>query len=285
MRPAVVTVVLLASVAPLEGQALGTALLPTGTIRPCMPSQGAHRAFVQGDRLEAAYQLLLDRSPTFAGAIAAVESSGMLRVRIGYRHHVMRPYERLMGEDRSAAAFLSDDPLRYPTGNIQCHVRVVFFTDMLEEDLLRAGVPEDVVVLDLALVLAHEVFGHLVPFAEQGVTLWPSPCRDPDRRTARRTTGCAVDRENLVRRELGVPTRPTYAHVDGPLLCALPGQRCVRWKLSTIREGRAGVRAREIAGRGPFGLWRIPDASLDPTRPVRTIRVRDDVVDPPRATP
>jgi len=261
----------LATSTPVGGQALGTALLPTGTLRPCVPAQGAHRTFVQGERLEAAYRLLLERSPSFAAAVAAVELSGMLRVRIGYRDHVMRSYERLMGEDRSAAAFLSDDPLRYPTGNVQCHVRVVFFTDALEEELLRAGVPEDVVILDLALVLAHEVFGHLVPFAEQGVTLWPSPCRDPERALARRTTGCAVDRENLIRRELGVPERTSYARVDGPLLCALPGQRCVRWSLATPHRARAGGRGYGVVGPGALEGRRYPAPALDPTRTLEPV--------------
>lgn len=271
MRTFLGALLVLASTAPIQGQALGTALLPTGTLRPCVPSQGTHRTFVQGERLEAAFQLLLERSPTFASAIAAIEASGMLRVRIGYRNHVMRNYERLLGEDRSAAVFLSDDPLRYPTGNVQCHVRVVFFTETLEDELVWAGVPEDVLVLDLALVLAHEVFGHLVPFAEQGVTLWPTPCRDPDRARARRTTGCAVDRENVIRSELGVPERLSYARVDGPLLCALPGQRCVRWSLAKQERAGNDARGHGVTGPGPLDGRRHPAPATDPTRAIEPV--------------
>lgn len=269
MRTAFGALLVMACAAPVSGQALGTVLLPTGTLRPCTATEGTHRVFVQGDRLQAAYDLLLKRSPSFAVAMDQVESSGMLRVRIGYRQHVMRSHERLLGEERAAAVFLAD-AVGYSTGYPQCHVRVVVFTEALEEELLRAGVPEEAVVLDLALVLAHEVFGHLVPFAEQGVTVWPTPCRDPDRRAAWRTTGCAVDRENLIRRELGVPERATYARVDGPLLCALPGQRCTRWKLSNPGRALAGVTFDAFTDEAAFLARRAPAMPLAPAPPVRS---------------
>lgn len=266
MRTVFGALLVMACAAPTSGQALGTVLLPTGTLRPCTATEGTHRVFVQGDRLQAAYDLLVGRSPSFAAAMAAVESSGILRVRIGYRQHVMRSHERLLGEERAAAVFLAD-ALGYSTGYPQCHVRVVVFTEALEEELLRAGVPEEAVVLDLALVLAHEVFGHLVPFAEQDVTVWPTPCRDPDRRAAWRTTGCAVDRENVIRRELGVPERTTYARVDGPLLCALPGQRCTRWRLTNPVRTLAGIASGaftdEAAVVRPI-LTSAPSAGPDP---------------------
>jgi hypothetical protein len=208
------------------GQALGSVLMPTGTLRPCVPTEGAYRAFVQGPRLQAAYQLLLDRSPSFAEALAAIESTNGMRIRVGYRRHLLRGSERLMGEERAGAVFLADGALFHPPGTILCGVRVVFFTEELEEGLLAAGVPEAALVEDLAVMIAHEVFGHLIPFAEQKLPVWPTPCRDPEGRAARWTTGCAVDRENLIRQELGVTERSTYARPDGPLACELAGRRC-----------------------------------------------------------
>lgn len=216
----------LALAADVAGQPRGTALLPNGTVRPCFPTAGAHLVFVQGERLQAAYDLLVERSPTFAGAIAAIQTDNTMRIRIGYPRHVMPNHERLGGEDRGGAVFLADGGIFQPHGTILCGVRVVVFTERLEEELLRAGVPEPAVVLDLALMIAHEVFGHLVPFAQQQVPVWPTPCRDPDHRRARRITGCAVDRENLIRQELGLPERTSYAQVDGPIPCELTGRSC-----------------------------------------------------------
>jgi hypothetical protein len=211
----------------VHGQAIGTVVLPKGAIGPCYPAHGAHRIVVEGDRLRKAFDLAVERSPTFAAAVAAVEASGSMRVRIGYRDQLLGAYERLAGEERAGAAFLADGRLFNPPGTILCEVRVVFFTAPLEERLVQAGIAEDDVILDLALVLVHEVFGHLIPFTEQVVPVWPTPCRDPRPRQRAAATGCAVDRENTIRRELGVPERRSYAHVDGPLVCALPGQSCI----------------------------------------------------------
>jgi hypothetical protein len=219
-------VLFLVPAVPVTGQAPGTALLPTGIVRPCFPAAGTHRVFVQGERLEAAYGLLLERSPTFAQAVSAIEASNMVRIRVGYRDQVMETWERQFGEDRSGAVFLADGTHFHPAGTIVCGVRVVFFTEGLEEELIRRGVPESAVVEDLAVMLAHEVYGHLVPFAEQGVTAWPTPCRDPAGRRGRRATGCAVDRENVIREEMGFSLRVTYASVEGPLACELTRKSC-----------------------------------------------------------
>jgi hypothetical protein len=222
-----VVVVILLPGGAVHGQAIGTVVLPKGTVGPCYPAHGAHRILVEGDRLRKAFDLVMERSPTFAAAVAAVEAGGSMRVRIGYRHQLLDAYERLSSEDRVGAAFLADSRLFNPPGTILCEVRVVFFTAPLEERLVQAGIAEEDVILDLALVLVHEVYGHLIPFTEQVVPVWPTPCRDPGLRQAASATGCAVDRENAVRRELGVPERRSYAHVDGPLVCALPAQSCI----------------------------------------------------------
>jgi hypothetical protein len=230
----------LALAAEAAGQPRGTALLPNGAIGPCFPTEGTHLIFVQGERLQAAFGLLMERSPTFAGAMAAIQADNAMRMRIGYPRHVLRAHERLGGEDRGGAVFLADGGVFQPHGTILCGVRVVVFTERLEEELLRAGVPERAVVLDLALMIAHEVFGHLVPFAEQKIPVWPTPCRDPDHRRARRITGCAVDRENLIRQELGIAERTSYAQVDGPLLCEVTGRSC-RFRRPGVRVATAGA--------------------------------------------
>lgn len=226
VAPGLGVLLALAAAGPGLGQAPGRVLLPHGTVQQCVPTAGAHRAFVRGDRLNRAWALLLTESPTFAEAIAAIESTGLFRIRIGYRDHLMPRNERILGEDRGGAVFMADGNSHQPAGTILCGVRVVFFTERLESELIRAGVPEDELVRDLALVLAHEVFGHLVPFAEQPVTIWPTPCRDPVGRRARSTAGCAVERENVIRRELGADPRASYGHVAGPLLCALRDRPC-----------------------------------------------------------
>jgi hypothetical protein len=226
----------LAPATAVAGQVLGRELLPTGTVRPCFPTQGAHRAFVQGERLQAAYGLLLERSPTFAAAVAAVESRNAMRIRIGYREHVMHGFEASMDGEQGGAVFLADGSSHHPAGTILCGVRVVFFTERLEEELLRAGgVAEDELLMDLAVMIAHEVYGHLIPFAEQDIPVWPTPCRDTDPGDEATSPGCAVERENRIRQELGVSGRYTYAHLDGPLLCALRGRPCF------VRPGQHSV--------------------------------------------
>lgn len=248
MRPtpvvAIAILALLASSGPVQGQAIGTVLLPKGPLTPCYPAHGTHRVLVHGERLQAAYDLLLARSPTFAAAVAAVETGGSMRVRIGYREQLFEAHERLLGEEGGGAALLADGDGFHPPGTILCEVRVVFFTEGLEEELVATGVSEEDVILDLAVVLVHEVFGHLIPFADQPVPVWPTPCRDPRHRWATLATGCAVDRENVIRRELGLPERVVYAHVDGPLLCALHGQTCAEG--ATVRRTRADPLGTEL---------------------------------------
>jgi hypothetical protein len=262
----------LVSLTEADTQAVGSVILPSGTISPCYVSQGAHRVVVAGERLEAAYDLLLDRSPTFAAAIQAIEAGGSMRVRIGYRQHVMRPFERLVNEERSGAAFLTEGLLFQPPGTILCEVRVVFFTEELEAELLRQGVPEEELVMDLALVLAHEVYGHLVPFTDQPAPAWPSPCRDPAPRHARTRTGCAVDRENVIREELGVRERTSYARVDGPLLCSLPGQACTSHDRARAVPGQPVLLGRALAegAGGPLPAIRLP--ALPRLRPLDVAR-------------
>lgn len=216
----------LASGGTVHAQGIGTVLLPKGPMAPCYPAHGTHRFLVHGERLKVAYDLLLDRSPTFAAAVAGVESSGSMRVRIGYRQQLLETHERLLDEERGGAVLLADGHVYHPPGSILCEIRIIFFTESLEEELVGAGIAEQDVILDLAVVLVHEVFGHVIPFTDQPVPVWPTPCRDPRGRRAGFATGCAVDRENVIRRELGLPERITYAHVEGPLLCALPGQTC-----------------------------------------------------------
>jgi hypothetical protein len=249
------SLLILALATDVDGQPRGTVVLPTGAVNSCFPSEGAHLAFVQGDRVRAAYELLLERSPTFAGALAAIEAENSMRIRIGYPEHVMPVREGLEGEQRGGAAFLAGDGVFHPHGTILCDVRVVLFTERLEDELLMVGVPEEALVLDLAVMIAHEVFGHLVPFAEQPIPVWPTPCRDPDHRRARRTTGCAVDRENLIRQELSLPERRTYAQVDGPLMCELTGAAC--------RFRRAAPR---LASTRPVPIPAIQPVTLRPTR-------------------
>jgi hypothetical protein len=263
----------LALAADAAGQPRGTALLPDGTVRPCFPTEGTHLVFVQGERLQAAYDLLMERSPAFAGAVAAIQTGNAMRIRIGYPRHVMRAHERLGGEDRGGAVFLADGGVFQPHGTILCGVRVVVFTERLEEELLRAGVPERSVVLDLALMIAHEVFGHLVPFAEQQIPVWPTPCRDPDHRRARRITGCAVDRENLIRQELGIPERTSYAQVEGPLFCEATGRSC-RFRRPGIGVATAGVGigSHLHAPPRPPAVRRAPDRPALPLPSVLTER-------------
>ncbi|MEZ5285362.1 MAG: hypothetical protein R2712_11270 [Vicinamibacterales bacterium] len=73
---------------------------------------------------------------------------------------------------------------------------------------------------DLDGVIAHEVFGHAVPYLLAGSVA--GRCADPQA-GQRAVDACAIQRENVVRRELGL-SRRTDAGING-LMLAFRGRR------------------------------------------------------------
>lgn len=167
-------------------------------------------------RLEAAYEYLIANSPSFRAGMAGVMETG-LGVTIGYGTSF--PDGRYEGAFEGLAGVFPGHSLLQRAGTHTDSVHVVFFTQALEEVALRdRGVPEAEIIVDLALLLAHELFGHVAPLASSGERRWPSPCRDPQ--ASGREVGCAVQRENRIRADLGVRQRANYAHVDLIFVCA-----------------------------------------------------------------
>ena len=92
-------------------------------------------------------------------------------------------------------------------------VRVTLFSGSLESQALLKGYPRKSLLLDLATIIAHEIYSHAVPMWEMTTPIWPGPCRDPVRREEP-TQACSILRENVIRRELGLPERTTYEEDD-----------------------------------------------------------------------
>lgn len=61
---------------------------------------------------------------------------------------------------------------------------------------------------DLVAVLAHEIYGHVLPHLNNPERAFPEPCTD--RIDHPEDVPCAVRRENEVRRSLNLPARPHY---------------------------------------------------------------------------
>lgn len=220
-RWALTAVVLTAVPATTNAQVPGGPVLPSGPVAACPQTQGP-TVTVSGDRLVAAMALLRASSPTFNRAMDRIEARGRVSVRVGYPDHLDSSYQAAYRRDEVVAAIYATgaDGWTVP-GTVVCGIDVVLFTESVESAALLRGETESRIVLDLALVLAHELVGHVVPFVDRRTHTWPTPCRDADLPAG---TGCAVERENRVRAELGVARRRSYGSTGLRVLC--PAHDC-----------------------------------------------------------
>lgn len=99
--------------------------------------------------------------------------------------------------------------------------RVMVYTGVLEERALERGYAPEELTIDLALILGHEIYAHIIPAFEQGVDVLSNPCPDPHARQ-HPLYSCALKRENRLRRELGLQPRTTHSSQDlGFVRCAI----------------------------------------------------------------
>jgi len=113
--------------------------------------------------------------------------------------------------DRSTVAEVS--PVADPSGNVSSVLVVVNVERMQALHDRRGSLPGEFHA-DLDRVLAHEVYGHAVPYLEAGHL--SGRCADPAPGQAA-TQSCAIQRENVVRAELGLGRR-TDAALGGLIL-------------------------------------------------------------------
>lgn len=169
---------------------------------------------VRSGLLGASINLLLDRSPSFLSAMERMADRDDFRIQIGY--HADFPEDPLPMTPPIAAALPLDSKGRMLTTAEPKRisgVRVIVTTGDLEAKALLLGYPLEHLVMDLATVLAHEIYAHAVPFWEAETVRFPGPCTDPLPDQAP-VESCAVQRENVIRREIGVPERTHRGESD-----------------------------------------------------------------------
>lgn len=208
-------------------------LLPAcrGATRPIdrpSPSPPAHedeiRLTILDDRLRRAYEILLERSPSFRSAAELFET-GPVKITIGYAESF--PHDRYRGHFTGLAAIFPGESLQLPHGEPLDSLHVVFFTRRLEQVAIgQMGVPEEEVITDLAILLAHELYGHVASLSREQSPRWPPPCRDPH--WTEGGLGCAGEAENLIRRELGISPRASHMKIDLLFVCVAMPVQCER---------------------------------------------------------
>ena len=97
-------------------------------------------------------------------------------------------------------------PLRRSDG-VMYGVLVTVDVPKLREMAARMGQPARVVEADAALILVHEIYGHVVPLSRTRALA--DGCPDPAPAEPA-LSSCAIVRENRIRAELGLPARDSY---------------------------------------------------------------------------
>jgi hypothetical protein len=196
-------------------------------------SGGAAMEF-RSHRLELAYSWAYQRSPTFRSAMYALERGPHFQIIVGHHTDFHGAYEEWVARSGVAGIFPhAGKPGTIPAdGTPVDGVDIVFFTEPTEQAALALGFSYERIIAELAVVLVHELYGHVLPLIATGV--WPTPCPDPGWGRPAAELGCAGERENEIRAELGFPARARYGAVDLPFLCAGDPELCAR-----IRGGPA----------------------------------------------
>jgi hypothetical protein len=182
--------------------------------RPGSPSLRMGSVTVLEPTLAWLVEDLSNRSPTFTRALRALSAGGTPLV-VGTPGQLRRllPRELRRHAPIAYAAALHDHSDAPGGPRVQ---RIVVVVDVDAYRRLYQSDPAGL-RMDLEVILAHEIAGHAAGWSRTG--LLRSGCLDPDPLTVAtdpEATGCAVDEENAVRRELGVPARLTYGHLIYP---------------------------------------------------------------------
>lgn len=181
----------------------------------------------RSSRLALAYAWALARSPRFREAMTGYATGPRFLLRVGYADTFGGRYAHFTAQHGVAAVFAADGDVQPPDGTRVDAADIVFFTAGAEAAALDAGMGFEQLVEQLTLILVHEVYGHALPLVERGV--WPLPCDDPPFASPAWVLGCAAERENEIRADMGVPARRRYAgNTDLTFLCLGDPSFCPR---------------------------------------------------------
>jgi hypothetical protein len=218
---------------PLERPAATLGPRPLGTpyvvrIKPRTDNRtGGGTIEFRSPRLALAYAWALARSPRFREAMAEYSAGPRFLLRVGYAHAFGDRYTRFAANHGGAAIFAGHGDLQPRDGTPVDAADIVFFTQDAEAIAIAGGMEFEQLVEQLSLMLVHEVYGHALPLVERGV--WPLPCDDPPFASPPWVLGCAAERENEIRADMGVDSRRRYAgYADLSFLCMGDPSFCPR---------------------------------------------------------
>lgn len=145
--------------------------------------------------LAASVERLADESPSWRDAMRLIGATG--------RRTVLTTPDEVTGFDvhkLAQAVAVADAQSRVNT------VVVVVNIELLQR---LSGLPVDAVQFkaDLDRIVAHEVYGHAVPYLVAGHL--SGECADPEP-GQRATDACSIQRENVIRKEVGLGRRLDY---------------------------------------------------------------------------
>jgi hypothetical protein len=184
---------------------LAATILPLGqgALRAAGPeSSGAvARSLVASHPLiRASLDRLWQRSPSWRTGLRQIHGQGLVVI--------ATPDEVLVQDGNRRRSFEPDllgevTPVAEPNGRVT-QVLVVVNVPLIEASHGRRRATLSELHADLDRVLAHEVFGHALPYLMVGNV--SGHCGDP-KRGERPEDACAIRRENLIRAELGLGRR------------------------------------------------------------------------------
>lgn len=152
--------------------------------------------------LTAALARIAQGSPSWRAAMAELAPTARRAVVATPDQVIVRHGDRALSPfDRTELAEVS--PVADDQGRVT-HVLVVVNVDALQAVHDRLGSLPGEFHADLERVLAHEIYGHAVPYLQTGHL--SGRCPDPEPGTPA-TEACAIRRENVIRAELGLGRR------------------------------------------------------------------------------
>lgn len=185
---------------------LCSALLPLGRVaRDAVAEPGAGGTAASGvvathPLVRASLARLWDGSPSWRAGLRHVQGDGLVVI--------VAPHEVRVQDGGRTRPFEDDvlgevTPVAGPDGRVT-KVLVVVNVPLIEASHRRRLAPLSELHADLDRVLAHEVFGHALPYLITGNL--SGRCADPTP-GERPEESCAIRRENVVRAELGLGRR------------------------------------------------------------------------------
>ncbi|MEZ5294166.1 MAG: hypothetical protein R2745_23995 [Vicinamibacterales bacterium] len=199
---------MLGALAVLGAAALAAAGVPVRAQERAPAGDFAGRVVLSRDRtIGEALERIARGSRSWRDALARLEASDRRIVVLTPDEVVVRDAGTAGPATFDPGALAEVSPVADESGRVAVVLVVVNVRGMREAHERRGSLPGELDA-DLERVLAHEVYGHAVPYLEAGHL--SGRCADPVA-GAPATSACAVQRENVIRAELRLGRRTDHA--------------------------------------------------------------------------